>query len=72
LPTITEKIALTREQREQADSEFRDALRNARASGLSWAEIATVAGMSLHGVRYLANNENEQRKAARKGENGAG
>ena len=68
MPTITENISLTREKRDEADAAFRKALRTGRGHGMSWSQLATAAGMSMHGVRYLAMNENEQRKAARKGE----
>lgn len=68
MPTITEKIALTREERDKAEGEFRKALRTARAHGMSWSQLATAAGMSIHGVRYLANDENKLRRKPRKGE----
>ena len=73
MPTVTEKIALTREERDKADAEFRKALRRGRGLGMSWLQLATAAGMSVHGVRYLVNNENELRRQERKGEtNGQG
>lgn len=66
MPTIEEKISLTREQRTKADAEFRAALRAGRKSGLSWPQLATVSGMSVTHVRYLVENLNERRRAARK------
>lgn len=68
MPTITEKIALAREARDKAETEFRKTLRAGRKSGMSWSRLATVSGMSITGVRYLTENHNDKRKAARKGE----
>jgi hypothetical protein len=70
MPTITEKIALTREARDKAEAEFRKALRAGRKSGMSWSQLATVAGMSNYGVRYLADDYNKKRRSPqKKGEN---
>jgi hypothetical protein len=68
MPTVTEKIALTREARVEAEREFRKALRAGRKSGMSWPQLATASGMSVTHVRYLVENLNERRRAARKGE----
>lgn len=67
MPTIEEKISLARERRDAAEEEFRESLRVGRSvGGMSWSQLATVAGMTLTGVRYLVLDLNEQRKAARK------
>ncbi len=66
MPTIEENIALTREARDKAEVEFRKALRAGRKSGMSWSKIATVAGMSIFGVRYLADDANKKPKATQK------
>lgn len=65
MPTIEEKVALAREERDLADQRFREALRAARAAGMSWSQLATASGLSQHGVRYLTENLNEKRQAAR-------
>lgn len=65
MPTVIEKVALAREERDKAERAFRKALRTARSHGMSWPQIATVSGMSIRGVRYLAMDENEQRRQAR-------
>jgi hypothetical protein len=66
MPTITEKISLTREKRDVAEEEFREALRAGRDAGMSWSQLATVSGMSRWGARYLVLNLNERRVAAAK------
>lgn len=66
MPTITEKISLTRENRELAEADFRAALRAGRESGMSWSQLATVAGLSRTHVRYLTLELNDRRIAARK------
>ena len=74
MPTVEETIALTREARNIAEAEFCKALRAGRKKGMSWAQLATVAGMSIYGVRYLTMTQRERKavyernKAARKGE----
>lgn len=68
MPTIEERIAQARKDRDKAETTFRKELRAGRRSGLSWARLATVSGLSLTNVRYLVLNLNEQRVAARKGE----
>lgn len=69
MPTIEERIAQARLDRDKAEKAFRKELRAGRRLGLTWTRLATISGMTLTGVRYLVENLNEQRKAAReKGE----
>jgi hypothetical protein len=71
MPTVEEKIVLAREARDKAEAEFRKALRAGRRHGMSWSRLATVAGMSNYGVRYLTDDYNKKRRAPqKKGENG--
>lgn len=68
MPTLEEKIALAREERDAADLRFRETLREARANGegMSWSQLAKAAGLSMHGVRYLVLELNNERQAAKK------
>lgn len=58
---LLERVAKARKARHEAEQTFRETLRAARARH-SWAEIASVAGLSKHGVRYLVTGENEKRR----------
>ena len=73
MPTVIQKMVLAREERDEAEAEFRKAILAARKNGMSWSQIATAVGMSIYGVRYLAQNQKKRRKARPKGEtNGTG
>ncbi len=73
MPTIEENISLTKQERDEAERKFRKALKAGRKKGMSWQRLADVAGMSITGVRYLAENHNEGRRTARKAaKNGQG
>lgn len=73
MPTVTEKIALAREARDEADAKFHKALEDGRKHGMSWAQLGAVAGMSRYTVRYHVEKLNDRRVEAKKGEktNGA-
>lgn len=60
---LLERVAKARKARQGAELAFRQTLIAAREVH-SWAEIASVAGLSKHGVRYLVNEENEKRRDA--------
>lgn len=68
MPTLEEKIVLTREGRDAADQAFVDALQAARDAGWSWSQLAKASGLSITGVRYHILDLNTRRKEARKGE----
>lgn len=53
MATLVEKIAETRDARATAERAFREALTRGRAAGMSWNELAQVAGLKPSGVRYL-------------------
>lgn len=62
MPTITEKIELTRRERKKADEAFRAALKRGRALGMSWSALATASGMSITGVRWLVLDLKDRHK----------
>lgn len=58
---LLERVRKARIRRQEAEEGFRVAMQAARARH-SWAEIARVAGLSKHGVRYHVEQENTKRR----------
>ena len=64
--TLLEAVAHARDQRHHAEETFRATIRQAHRAH-TWAEIAKVAGLSKHTVRYLTLTLEERRKWNRTG-----
>jgi hypothetical protein len=63
---LLERVRKAKRARDKAEATFIEALKAARPVH-SLAEIADAAGLSRQGVRYFTNDENERRRARKKG-----
>ena len=67
MPSLLERVADTAALRKAVDADLRTALREAREFH-TWAELATVAGLSPSGVRKLIDPREQERCRTTKGE----
>lgn len=65
-PTVLERVARARDARDEAEEEWRSSLAAAHEFH-SWAEIATVAGITPSAVRYLVNEHTKPKEEAASG-----
>ncbi len=56
MPSLLEQVARARDKRRTADTEFRQAIIAAHQKH-SWPQIASVAGLTLSGLKWHTNDK---------------